>query len=94
MANKMGLLQKIKVSFFWFTQPQFKNILTVTCEHCGSTNVTAHDKETAVEDGGVRTYIAYYECRNCGAACECVQIWDRNIGIGSPNLVVGFPQTK
>ncbi len=79
MGNKIGILQKIKIALFWFTSPTRKNILTVTCEFCGGTNIIKESSFGTIDAENdqklIKEYSARYVCMNCKATCQCLQTW-------------------
>lgn len=74
MGNDMGLWQKVRIAWYWFREPARKNVLIVTCEHCGGTNITVSRQKNK---GAFRTltYKAAYKCCNCGAKGAVCQVW-------------------
>ena len=75
MGNKSGLTEKLRMCWFWLTSPTRKHVLMVVCEFCNSTNIIrCHARDTSYESNHAM-YLAEYECKNCGATCECMQVW-------------------
>lgn len=77
MGYKKGFIQKLKLCWFWLTTPARKNMLTSTCEFCGSSNLVAvnsvHDSELES-----KTYSCKIICMSCKAQCDVVQKWHRH----------------
>jgi len=77
MGNKMGLIQKLKICWFLLTEETRKNILTLTCEFCDSTNIIAKNKSIIYNHCEHKDYTAEYVCINCKATCVGEQHWSR-----------------
>ena len=77
MGYKSGLIQKLKLCYFWLITPTRKNMLTSTCEYCGSSNLVAI-KQTHRTDGNYKNYTYKLLCMNCKAECAGTQRWHRH----------------
>lgn len=74
MGYKAGLIQKLKLCWFWLTSPTRKNMLTEICEFCGSTNLIAVKRAQNAE-GERRKCTCEIVCMNCKAKCISTQKW-------------------
>lgn len=70
MKKTMSLIEKLKVSWYWFIK--HGDCLMESCHFCKSSQITKID---GYDDGDY--YLAKYKCRKCGARCEVKERWKR-----------------
>lgn len=77
VGNKKGLAQKLKICYFWLFNPKYKNMLTNTCEFCGSSNLIARKQNHNDIGETQKEYTAEYTCMNCKSQSLVTQTWER-----------------
>lgn len=79
MARKEGTLNRLKVAWYLAFGNLSREIRTMNCECCGSTNIIEIEKpqEQQIQVSSKTTHIwrDKVKCQNCGAECEEKQTW-------------------
>ena len=80
MGNSNGFFNTLRLFYRVITHRHTADLLTVTCEHCGSPFVRREESNVEnadTRDDDVLVYTAKYVCIKCNAKCECTQRWSR-----------------
>ena len=93
MSNKKGFINKLKLCMFILTSATRKNMLTVSCDFCGSTNIIAHNQSYNKVNDEIIHYQADYTCMNCKASCVTVQNWERKTKEHITNIISDAKKT-